>query len=621
MTFEELNKLKQKAMLNMTAKLDTKSLKKEIVVCTNTACHNNGGNEVLETFKAEIARRKLGKRVTAGQVGCLGLCALGPIVIVYPEKTFYCKVTPEGAKKIIAEHIEKGNVVNEYLYDPLDLNQAQLDKINFYQKQVFVTRKNVGYINPLDIMDYIAFDGYMGLYKALATMTPEEVIKEIKDSGLRGRGGAGFPTYKKWEVARAVNSDKKYVICNGDEGDPGAFMDRSIVDSDPHAIVEAMAIAGYAIGASHGIIYIRAEYESAVKSIQKAIADARNLGLLGKNIFGSDFSFDITVKLGAGAFICGEETALISSCEGKRGEPDIKPPYPAESGYMDSPTVINNVETLANIPSIIFRGAKWYSGFGTATSKGTKVFALSGKIKHTGLVEMPMGATIKDIVFDVGGGILNGKKFKAVQMGGPSGSCIPAEYMNTKIDYESLKGLGSMMGSGGMIVMDEDTCMVDMARFFLEFSVEESCGKCTPCRIGNKRMLEILTRICEGKGTMDDLSELEDLANYVKNSSLCGLGQMSPNPVLSTLKYYRDEYVEHIKNKRCPAGVCKALKHYEIMPDVCVGCSACSHVCPVKAISGEIKHPFKIDQNICVKCGKCYETCRFGAIKRGGQCK
>lgn len=621
MNFEKLNQIKQKAMLNMTAKLDRQSIKKEIVVCTNTACHSNGGPEVLATFKAEIEKNKLGKTVSASQVGCLGLCALGPIVIVYPEKTFYCKVTSEGAKKIISEHIMGGKIVTEFLYDPSNANQTNLDKINFYAKQLFVARDKIGLIDPLSITDYIAFDGYMGLYKALTMMTPQDVINEISLSGLRGRGGAGFPTGKKWEIARGYQSQEKYVICNGDEGDPGAFMDRSIVDSDPHAIVEAMAIAGYAIGAKRGIIYIRAEYESAVISIKKAIKDAREYGLLGKNIFETNFEFDIEVKLGAGAFICGEETALIASCEGKRGEPSLKPPYPAECGYENNPTIINNVETLANVPSIIFKGAKWFSKIGTEGSKGTKVFALSGKIKHTGLVEMPMGATIRDIVFDVGGGILNDKKFKAVQMGGPSGGCIPAKYMDTKIDYESLKSLGAMMGSGGMIVMDEDTCMVDMARFFLEFSVDESCGKCTPCRVGNKRMLEILTKICNGDGEMSDLDELEELANYVKNTSLCGLGQSSPNPVLSTLKYYKDEYIEHIKNKHCPAGVCKALKHYEIMPEKCIGCSACSRACPVGAISGEIRKPFKIDQNICIKCNKCYETCRFGAVNRGGKCQ
>lgn len=621
MNFDLLNKLKQKAMLNMTAKLDKKSVKKEIVVCTNTACHSNGGAEVLAKFKEVIVREKLGKRVSASPVGCLGLCALGPIVIVYPEKTFYAKVTPEGAERIIKEHILGGKVVADFLYDPKNLTQTELDKINFYAKQLFVARDKIGLIDPLNIMDYIAFDGYLGLYKALSVMTPEKVIEEITLSGLRGRGGAGFPTGKKWEIARSYKSDEKYVICNADEGDPGAFMDRSIVDSDPHVIVEAMAIAGYAIGAKHGVIYIRAEYGSAVASIKKAIKDATEYGFLGKNIFGFPFDFDIEVKLGAGAFVCGEETALIASCEGKRGEPRLKPPYPAESGYENVPTVINNVETLANVPNIVLKGAKWFSNIGTETSKGTKVFALSGKIKHTGLVEMPMGATIRDIVFDVGGGILNDKKFKAVQMGGPSGGCIPAKYMDTKIDYESLKSLGAMMGSGGMIVMDEDTCMVDMARFFLEFSVDESCGKCTPCRIGNKRMLEILTKICNGEGEMSDLDELEQLANYVKNTSLCGLGQSSPNPVLSTLKYYKDEYIEHIKNKRCPAGVCKALKHYEIMQEKCVGCSACSRFCPVGAISGEIRKPFKIDQNKCIKCNKCYETCRFGAVNRGGKCQ
>lgn len=621
MNFKQLNELKQKAMINMTAKIDSQSLKKEIVVCTNTACQSNGGGEVLQTFKNEIKKQKLDNKASVGQVGCLGLCALGPIVIVYPEKTFYCKVTPEGAKKIVENHIKNGKIVEEFLYDNADATQIEIDKINFYKKQVFVARKNVGLIDPHSILEYIAFDGYMGLYKALTTMTPDKVIAEIKKSGLRGRGGAGFSTGEKWEIASKQKASEKYVFCNGDEGDPGAFMDRSIIDSDPHVLVEAMAIAGYAINAHHGIIYIRAEYETAVESMKKAVADAREYGLLGDHIFETDFSFDIDVKLGAGAFVCGEETALIESCEGNRGEPNLKPLYPAESGYLDKPTLINNVETMANVPRIIFHGAKWYNKFGTEKSKGTKVIALSGKIKHTGLVEVPMGATIKDIVYDVGGGVLNDKKFKAVQMGGPSGGCIPAEFMDTKIDYESLKDLGSIMGSGGMIVMDEDTCMVDMARYFLEFSVEESCGKCTPCRIGNKRLYEILTKICNGNGKMSDLDELEQLAHYVKDNSLCGLGQSSPNPVLSTLKYYKDEYISHIKDKCCPAGVCKALKHYEINPNKCIGCSACSRNCPVKAISGEIKKPFVIDQTKCIKCNKCYETCRFNAVERGGQCK
>lgn len=621
MNFKQLNELKQKAMLNMTAKLDKQAVKKEIAVCTNVACETNGGGKVLQTFKDEIKKQKLEDKVSVGQVGCLGLCALGPIVVVYPEKTFYCKVTTEGAKKIIENHIKKGKVVEEFLYDKADATQSEIDKINFYKKQVFVARKNAGLIDPHSILEYIAFDGYMGLYKALATMTPQGVIEEIKTAGLRGRGGSGSKTYEKWEIVAKQKSDQKYVICNADEGDPGAFMDRSIIDSDPHVLVEALAIAGYAVGANHGIIYIRAEYETAIKSMKKAIEDARDYGLLGDNIFETDFSFDIDVKISAGAFIYGGDTALIESCEGNRAEPSEKSTQLAESGYLDKPTLINNVETLANVPRIIFHGAKWYAKFGTEESKGTKVIALSGKVKNTGLAEVPMGATIKDIVYDVGGGILNDKKFKAVHVGGPSGGCIPAEFMDTQIDYESLKDIGSIMGGGGMIVMDEDTCMVDMARYFLAFSVDESCGKCTPCRIGNKRLCEILTKICNGNGEMKDLDELEDLSHYIKDNSLCGLGQSSPNPVLSSLKYYRDEYIEHIKNKRCPANVCRALKHYEINSNKCIGCSACSINCPVKAISGEIRKPFKIDQTKCIKCNKCYETCKFNAVERGGQCK
>lgn len=621
MNFKQLNELKQKAMLNMTAKLDKQALKKEIAVCTNVACETNGGGKVLQTFKDEIKKQKLEDKVSVGQVGCLGLCALGPIVVVYPEKTFYCKVTTEGAKKIIENHIRKGKVVEEFLYDKADATQSEIDKINFYKKQVFVARKNAGLIDPHSILEYIAFDGYMGLYKALATMTPQGVIEEIKTAGLRGRGGSGSKTYEKWEIVAKQKSDQKYVICNADEGDPGAFMDRSIIDSDPHVLVEALAIAGYAVGANHGIIYIRDEYETAIKSMKKAIEDARDYGLLGDNIFETDFSFDIDVKISAGAFIYGGDTALIESCEGNRAEPSEKSTQLAEGGYLDKPTLINNVETLANVPRIIFHGAKWYAKFGTEKSKGTKVIALSGKVKNTGLVEVPMGATIKDIVYDVGGGILNDKKFKAVHVGGPSGGCIPAEFMDTQIDYESLKDIGSIMGGGGMIVMDEDTCMVDMARYFLAFSVDESCGKCTPCRIGNKRLCEILTKICNGNGEIKDLDELEDLSHYIKDNSLCGLGQSSPNPVLSSLKYYKDEYIEHIKNKRCPANVCRALKHYEINPNKCIGCSACSINCPVKAISGEIRKSFKIDQTKCIKCNKCYETCKFNAVERGGQCK
>lgn len=588
----------------------------EIMVCCSSGCVSGKSEKTIDAFKLACDKNRL-KNVQVGKTGCFGLCAFGPIVVVNPGDVFYSNVTPEKAKQIVERHIIGGEVCEEYLLKEDNIPKVKKDQLDFYKYQHMIALKDGDLIDPENIEDYIAIGGFFALDKVLTNMTPKEVVEEIKTSGLRGRGGAGFPTGKKWELAMSNVSDKKYVFCNCDEGDPGAFMDRSIVERNPFALIEAMTIAGYAIGANQGFVYIRAEYALAHKRLQKAIVTAKKYGLLGKNILGGDHNFNLDIKIGAGAFVCGEETALLNSAEGKRGEPHTRPPYPAQSGYDNSPTLLNNVETYVNIPYIILNGGKEYAKIGTETSKGTKVFALTGKINHTGLIELPMGTTIRDIVYKIGGGVPNGKGFKAVQMGGPSGGCVPKEYIDTPIDYESLQKLGSMMGSGGMIMLDEDTCMVDLAKFFLSFSVDESCGKCTPCRIGNKRLLEILERICDGKGTMEDLDELESLSQYIKENSLCGLGQSSPNPVLSTLRYYRDEYIEHIKNHNCPAGVCKALVKYEIDPSKCVGCSACSRACPVRAISGEIRKPFVIDQDICVKCGKCKETCRFGAVKGG----
>ncbi len=590
--------------------------RRQVLICSNTGCQlGEGTDKLIAEFKAQIEKRKL-SNIEVEKTGCFGLCAWGPVLAVYPDEIVYFKVKLADVSEIVENHLKNNQPVKRLLYT---LNEKQYEKLRdipFYQNQKLIATNYLGKLNPERIEDYIAVNGYFALEKALNKMTPEEVIAEMKKSGLRGRGGAGFPTGTKWEFARANKSEQKYIICNGDEGDPGAFMDRSVAEYSPHAILEAMAIAGYAIGANQGIVYIRTEYPLAASRLQNAIEKAREYGFLGEQIFGSDFKFDIEIKLGAGAFVCGEETALIHSCEGMRGEPSTKPPFPAQSGYLKQPTIINNVETLANIPQIILNGGEWYASMGTENSKGTKVFALSGKVNNTGIVEMPMGTTIEELIFGVGGGIPKGKEFKAVQMGGPSGGCIPAKFKQTKIDYDSLKALGAIMGSGGVIVMDEDTCMVDIAKFFIEFCVDESCGKCTPCRIGNKRLLEILTKITNGKGEMSDLDELENLGNYIKNNSLCGLGQTSPNPVLSTLRYYKDEYIEHIKNKRCPAHVCKALMKYEIKKDKCVGCSLCSRICPVNAISGEVGKTYVIDQNICIKCGKCFESCRFNAIER-----
>lgn len=590
----------------------------QVLICGGTGCTSSGSVKIAKRLQEEIDKNGLTDEVMVVRTGCFGLCALGPIMIVYPEGTFYSMVKEEDIAEIVSEHLLKGRIVTRLVYDETVAENEikSLKETDFYKKQHRIALRNCGVINPECIDEYIGRNGYEALGKVLKTMAPDDVIQVILDSGLRGRGGGGFPTGKKWQLARNLvkDADQKYVCCNADEGDPGAFMDRSVLEGDPHVVIEAMAIAGYAIGATQGYIYIRAEYPIAVQRLQIAIDQAREYGLLGKNIFDSGFDFDLDIRLGAGAFVCGEETALMTSIEGNRGEPRPRPPFPAESGLFKKPTVLNNVETYANIPQIILNGADWFASMGTEKSKGTKVFALGGKIHNTGLVEVPMGTTLREVIYEIGGGIPNGKAFKAAQTGGPSGGCIPAEHLDIPIDYDNLIAIGSMMGSGGLIVMDEDNCMVDIAKFFLQFTVDESCGKCTPCRIGTKRLYEMLEKITSGNATMEDLDKMEKLCYYIKNNSLCGLGQTAPNPVLSTLRYFKDEYIAHVKDKKCPAGVCQDLLTYKIIDLRCKGCTACARGCPVGAISGTVKQPHSIDTTKCIKCGACMAKCKFGAI-------
>lgn len=604
-------------------------IRAQVLVCGGTGCTSSGSAQVREEFEKQIRENGLAEEVKLVRTGCFGLCALGPVVIVYPDGTFYSRVKPEDVKEIVTEHLLKGRVVERLAYTdtgseplPEDKN-VSLNDTAFYKAQKRVVLRNCGVIDPENIDEYIAMDGYQALGKVLTEMTPEDVIKVITDSGLRGRGGGGFPTGRKWSLCAPNKAPQKYVVCNADEGDPGAFMDRSVLEGDPHCIIEAMTIAGYAIGATKGFVYVRAEYPIAVKRLQKAIDQAREYGLLGKNIFDSGFDFDLNIRLGAGAFVCGEETALMTSIEGNRGEPRPRPPFPAVKGLYNSPTVENNVETFANIPQIILKGADWFASMGTEKSKGTKVFALGGKIKHTGLVEIPMGTTLREIIENIGGGIPNGKKFKAAQTGGPSGGCIPASLIDTEVDYDNLIAMGCMMGSGGLIVMDEDTCMVDMAKFFLEFTVDESCGKCTPCRVGIKRLYEMLDKITKGQGTLEDIDRLEELCNYIKQNSLCGLGQTAPNPVLATLKFFREEYIAHVVDKKCPAGVCKDLLTFTIDKDKCIGCGMCAKNCPAEAITrtdyvapGHKLASFEIHADKCVKCGACMANCKVKAIAK-----
>ena len=606
-------------------------IRAHVLICGGTGCTSSGSKTLQDAFNQSLADFGLTEEIKMVQTGCFGLCALGPIVIVYPDGTFYSRVTPDDVKEIVEEHLLKGRIVERLVYrdeatDEIVEEQAKnvsLSDTKFYKSQKRIVLRNCGVIDPDNIDEYIAMDGYAALGKCLTEMTPEDVIKVVSDSGLRGRGGGGFPTGRKWALCAPNKADQKYVVCNADEGDPGAFMDRSILEGDPHCVIEAMTICGYAVGATKGYVYVRAEYPIAVTRLQKAIDDAKAYGLLGKNIFDSGFDFDLEIKLGAGAFVCGEETALMTSIEGNRGEPRPRPPYPAVKGLFGKPTVENNVETFANIPQIILKGAEWFSSMGTERSKGTKVFALGGKIQHTGLVEIPMGVTLDTIINEIGGGIPGGKKFKAAQTGGPSGGCIPASLINTEVDYDNLVALGCMMGSGGLIVMDEDNCMVDMAKFFLEFTVDESCGKCTPCRVGTKRLLELLNKITDGNGTLEDIDRLEDLCNYIKANSLCGLGQTAPNPVLATLNFFRDEYIAHVVDKKCPAGVCKNLLSFNIDQDKCIGCGKCAKNCPVDAIvktdyvaPGHKLPSYAIDTAKCIKCGACMAGCKFGAISK-----
>ncbi len=634
MTIQELNQIREansdiikvrRIIASEAEKLAEKTgYRKQVLVCGGTGCQSSGSRKVLAALEDELKIQGIENEVLVVRTGCFGLCSLGPIMIVYPEGTFYAQATPEGVRRVVKEHLKEGNICKDLLYKETvheDGSIISLAETNFYRKQKRIALRNCGVIDPENIDEYIGTHGYEALYKALTSMSQDDVIKEVLDSGIRGRGGAGFPTGRKWMFAKASQGDVKYVACNADEGDPGAFMDRSILEGDPHAIIEAMAIAAYAIGAHKGFVYVRAEYPVAVHRLSVALGQARERGLLGKDIFGTGFDFDIEIRLGAGAFVCGEETALMTSIEGHRGEPRPRPPFPAVKGLFGKPTVLNNVETLANIAQIIRKGAAWYASMGTEGSKGTKVFALGGKITNVGLVEVPMGTTLREVVEEIGGGIPNGKKFKAAQTGGPSGGCIPAKYIDTPIDYDNLVALGSMMGSGGLIVMDEDTCMVDISKFYLEFTVDESCGKCTPCRVGTKRLLQILEKITSGKGEMEDIDKLEELATHMKSSSLCALGQSAPNPVLSTLKSFRDEYEAHIKDKKCPAGVCKSLLSYEIEKDKCIGCGLCARNCPVSAISktdytapGKKLPAMAIDQSKCIKCGVCMSNCKFGAI-------
>lgn len=617
-SLEEIRKIREEKRkeLDLRVNLKANTREKHILVCHGTGCTSSKSPKIIENFRKIIDEKGI-KNVRVIQTGCFGLCAKGPIVIIRPEDTFYAMVKPEDCEEIINTHILEGKTVERLLCKDINNSVVQrLDELTFYKKQERIALKNCGIIDPENIDEYIAFDGYKALEKVLFEMSQDDVINEITDSGLRGRGGAGFPTGKKWYFTKIAEGDQKYVVCNADEGDPGAFMDRSILEGDPHSVIEAMMIAGYAVGANKGYIYVRAEYPIAVYRFQTAINQAKEYGILGKNIFGTDFSFDLEIRLGAGAFVCGEETALLESIEGRSGRPRLKPPFPANCGLWQKPTLINNVETYANITKIILNGAKWYSSIGTEKSKGTKVFALGGNVVNVGLVEVPMGTTLREIVFDIGGGIPGGHKFKAAQTGGPSGGCIPAEHLDTPIDYESLSQIGSMMGSGGLIVMDDTKCMVNLAKFYLGFTVDESCGKCTPCRIGTKRMLEILEKVTEGNGETEDLEKLERLAKTIQKASVCGLGQTAPNPVLSTMKYFRDEYITHIRDKKCPAKECKALRAIEIDPEKCRGCGICKKNCPVNAITGEVKQPHKIDEDVCIKCGTCISKCPFKAISK-----